>query len=173
MSGLNLLNIFRKKVKPVPPPIIEPKYEIPEWMVVAFNMIGTTEIPGPESNSKIDEFLKVVGMPSDDDIAWCSAFACWDLEEVGLRSTRKPNAQSFLHDKNFIKLDKPIFGCIVVFKRGTEPWMGHVGFFIDLFKGWIRLLGGNQSNRVGVNNYSKDDVLGYFWPKAVPLPIIA
>ena len=151
---------------PEPWPIEEPRYKIPPWLTVALTQIGTKEIPGPGSNTEIDEYLKVVGMPADDDIAWCSGFACWSLEEVAVRSTRKPNAQSFMDDNNFIKLDKPRLGCIVVFKRGSEPWMGHVGFYLDISKGYIRLLGGNQSNRVGINNYSEKTALGYYWPKA-------
>lgn len=167
MSGLKISNLFRRKeVVPYPLPRPTLEYEIPYWLTIALNQIGTTEIPGPGSNSKIDEYLKVVGMPSDDDIAWCSGFACWCLEEAGIRSTRKPNAQSFLRDKNFIRLEKPRLGCIVIFKRGSEPWMGHVGFYLDSLKGYIRLLGGNQVNRVGINNYGKNKVMAYLWPKA-------
>ena len=173
MSGLNLLKIFgRKKVTPAPPPQptpedLVPEYEIPYWVTIALTQVGVKEIVGPGgSNPDIEKYLAVVGMPADDDIAWCSGFACWNLEEAGFRSTRKPNAQSFLNDSNFIKIDKPRLGCIVVFKRGTEPWMGHVGFYMDMHKRYIRLLGGNQSNRAGISNYKEDTVMGYFWPKA-------
>ena len=172
MSGLKISNFFGKKLKETKDSLIQPlpesvlKYDIPYWLTVALTQVGTTEIPGPESNSKIDGYLKTVGMPSDDDIAWCSGFACWCLEEAGFKSTRKPNAQSFLHSRNFIKLDEPRLGCIVVLKRGTEPWMGHVGFWLDMYRRYIRLLGGNQANRVGINNYKEDTVMGYFWPKA-------
>ena len=137
MSGLNLPNIFRrKKVKPVPSPIqppnpwpehLKPEYEIPYWVTVALTQVGVKEIVGPSgSNPDVEKYLKVVGMPADDDIAWCSGFANWCLIEAGYKGTGKANAQSFLHDDNFIKLDKPRLGCIVVLKRGTEPWMGHV-----------------------------------------------
>lgn len=174
MSGLKSLNIFGfgSKLKETkdsllqPESLTVPKYSIPLWLTIALNQIGTTEIPGPGSNSKIDEYLKVVGMPSDDDIAWCSGFACWCLEEASYKSTRKPNAQSFLHSTNFITLAEPRLGCIVVFKRGSEPWMGHVGFWLDMYRRYIRLLGGNQSNRVGINNYKESDVMAYLWPKA-------
>ena len=177
MSGLNLPNIFKKRVVPVPlydtstttPAFPPPEFEIPYWLTIALTQVGTTEIVGPSgSNSKIEEYLEVVGMPADDDIAWCAAFANWNLVKAGYKGTGKANAQSFLHDKNFIKLAEPRLGCIVVLKRGTEPWMGHVGFWLDMHKKYIRLLGGNQSNRVGINNYKDDNdtVMGYFWPKA-------
>jgi uncharacterized protein (TIGR02594 family) len=173
MSGLNLPNIFRRKKtvppSPIPEPIQEEKYVIPKWVTIALTFMGTTEIPGPGSNSKIDEFLESVGMPSDDDIAWCSAFANWIMMEADLPGTGKPNAQSFLHSSNFIKIDEPRLGCIVVLKRGNEPWMGHVGFYLDHHKGYIRLLGGNQANRVGINNYGTDKVMAYLWPKSIPL----
>ena len=172
MSGLNLLRFKKRKVNPfndvttTTPVIVEPKYKIPPWLTVALTQMGTTEIPGPESNSRIDEYLKVVGQPADDDIAWCAAGANWCVVESGYKGTGKANAQSFMHDSNFIKLDKPRLGCIVVFKRGSEPWMGHVGFWLDMHRKYIRLLGGNQSNRFGINNYKENTVLGYYWPKA-------
>jgi len=171
VSGLSFLR-FKKKVAPPPPPVpgpddLVPEFEIPYWLTIALTQIGTTEIVGPGgSNSKIDEYLSVVGMPADDDIAWCAGFANWNLVKAGYKGTGKANAQSFLNDDNFIKLAEPRLGCIVVFKRGTEPWMGHVGFWMDMHKRYIRLLGGNQSNRAGINNYKLDTVMGYFWPKA-------
>lgn len=164
MSGIKVPNLRgSKQEKPI---IVKPqvKYEIPDWLIVAFNFIGVSEIVGPQgSNPIIDEFLKYTGMPSDDDIAWCAASHGWILEEAGYQGTKKPNAQSYLNWG--IELEGPKFGCTVIYKRGKEPWMGHVGFWLDEFQGWIRTLGGNQSNRYGISNYKKADVLGYRWPK--------
>jgi uncharacterized protein (TIGR02594 family) len=171
MSGINLPNIFRRrKVEPKPHviPAPEPEFQIPYWITIALTYMGTTEIPGPGSNSLIDEFLEHVGMPSDDDIAWCSAFANHCVIKAGVTGTGKPNAKSFANDPNFIKLDKWMLGCIGVYDRGTEAWMGHVGFPLDTKGKWDRLLGGNQSNRVGINNYDNGKLVGYYWPKGVP-----
>ena len=142
---------------------------VPPWLEVAFEEIGTYEIVGVEDNPRIIEYLETVkgGLPKDttlhDEIAWCAASHNWCYKQVGIKGTNKPNARSWL--KFGIRLTEPRFGCTVVLKRGKEAWMGHVGFFLDQHSGFVRLLGGNQKNRFGINNYKIADVLDYRWPK--------
>ena len=137
----------------------ERKYNIPYHLTIALTQIGTTEIPGTKSNSKIDEYLKMVGIKGDDEIPWCSAFVNWCLLEAKCQPTRKPNARSFLEFGQELK--RPELGCVVVLSRGTQSWQGHVGFYLDHHRGLISILGGNQINRVGVNKYSDKKLLGY------------
>jgi hypothetical protein len=70
------------------------------------------------------------------------------------------------------KLDKPTVGCVVVFWRGKrDGWQGHVGFYAGRAKnGDILVLGGNQSDAVSIRPYPMERLLGYRWPKGVPLP---
>ncbi len=141
------------------------KYKIPYHLTIALSQIGTTEIPGKESNSKIDEYLKSVNIPGNDEIPWCAAFANWCLITADIPGTGLPNARSFLdymrgggEDRNIVS---PELGCLVIFSRGTQSWQGHVGFFLDYYKGMVRIIGGNQKNRVGINAYSVNRLLGY------------
>ena len=136
--------------------------EIPTWLCIALNEIGQAEVEGKAANPRILDYLKTVGVTSSsDEVPSCSAFVNFCLIESGLEGTKSALARSFL--SYGISLQKATLGCIVVFKRG-EPWQGHVGFLLDEHQGLVRLVGGNQLNRVGVNNYKKADVLSYRWP---------
>jgi len=132
---------------------------VPTPFIIALSQIGIKEIPGPESNSQIDEYLKTVGQKSDDSIPWCSAFVNWCLEQAGIEGTGNAMARSFLNWSTSLHIPK--VGCIVVLKRGTQPWQGHVGFYIDTAYTWVYILGGNQSNQVCIRTYPLEDVLSY------------
>ena len=136
-------------------------YKIPHHLEIAISQIGVYEFNNG-SNPTINEYLKVVGMPSNDAIPWCSAFVNWCLFKAKVMPTFKPNARSFLLWG--LDVDKPEVGDIVVLRRGYSTWKGHVGFYLDDYMSFIRILGGNQKNRVGVNAYSKIRLLGYRRP---------
>lgn len=62
------------------------------------------------------------------------------------------------------RLTEPREGCIVVFKRGTNPKSGHVAFYVGKDGDYIRALGGNQGDMVKVSRFPATSVLGYRWP---------
>ena len=126
---------------------------------LALDELGVEEIPGTESNPRIDEYLKSVGQPSDDAIPWCAAFVNWCIEKSGYMGTGRPNARSFLHWGKELK--NPELGCVTVFSRGASTWQGHVGFFLSKIGSSIYVLGGNQGNRVCVKAYPVSRLLGY------------
>jgi len=133
---------------------------VPKHLAVALAEIGETEIPGPQSNKRISEYLEMVGMPSSDEIPWCSAFVDWVVGQVHIAGTHDAAARSW---SLWGRQCSPRLGSIVVLKRGSQPWMGHVGFLLDSGGGMVRLLGGNQRDRVGVNAYAKSRVITYRW----------
>lgn len=69
-------------------------------------------------------------------------------------------------------LDAPVPGCVVVLSRGTLGGRsGHVGFLVSApSPGILRLLGGNQSNKVREGDYPSYRLLGCRWLTGVPLP---
>jgi len=134
---------------------------IPRHLAVALKEIGIMEVEGNNSNPRINEYLESVGMRGDDEIPWCAAFVNWALEQVDVLGTKSPAARSFLTWG--YRINDPMLGCIVVLKRGSGSWQGHVGIFLDDYKGYIRILGGNQLNRVGINAYPKIKLLGFRW----------
>ncbi len=130
---------------------------------IAKGEVGVREIPGPEDNDRIVEYHSTTTLKAtDDETSWCSSFVNWCVIQAGLKGTNSAAARSWL--KWGMAVSHPIEGDIVIFKRGNSPTAGHVGFFVSEYNGAISVLGGNQSNKVGISAYKKDDVLGYRKP---------
>ncbi len=99
---------------------------------------------------------------------WCAAFVNSILQLHNIPGSESVSqhpltARSFLSWG--IPTDQPQYGDIVVLKRGNSSWKGHVGFYIgttvvDGVKKII-VLGGNQNNQVGIDEYNANRLLGY------------
>ncbi len=134
------------------------------WLKKAVEELGIHEIEGAEANQRIIEYDAHTSLEAkSDEIPWCSAFVNYCIDESGLEGTHSAAARSWLEWGE--PLEEPINGCIVILKRGKNPSLGHVGFFISQKQGLIRVLGGNQGDKVCFSWFSKKDVLGYRWPK--------
>jgi uncharacterized protein (TIGR02594 family) len=138
-------------------------------MRIAEGELGQAEIPGAEHNPRIIEYHAMCTLKAtDDETPWCSSFANWCVYHGGYVGTRRANARSWL-DWGYA-LTQPTEGCVVVLQRGSSPTAGHVGFFMgDGRNGMIKLLGGNQGDRVSVAEFRRSDVLGFRWPKGLPV----
>lgn len=138
-------------------------HNIPKWIEIAVSYLGQAEIPGPESNKYIAEWLASVGLPGIDEIANCAAFVNFCLVGAGLTGTGKPNAKSYL---TYGIHCEPRIGAIAVHNRGTDPAKGHVNFVLDYqpVRGLVYLIGANQGDRVGVDLKYKNIALDYRWP---------
>lgn len=121
------------------------------------------EVSGSGANPRIVEYLNSTNLDSvsakSDETAWCSAFVNWCVEKSGHEGTDSAWARSWL--KWGKALEKPVKGCIVVFKRPPNPSSGHVAFFVSETNTHITVLGGNQSNSVSVAEYPADRLLSY------------
>lgn len=87
---------------------------------------------------------------------WCAGFANSVLSAEGLKGTGSLAAKSFNSWGN--PTTNPKTGDIAVFNDMTgknDPAHGHVGFVqnVDYKTGMVSVLGGNQSGKVGVNQY--------------------
>lgn len=126
------------------------------------NLYGLKEYPGVKHNPEIVRMFHEIGHKwvNDDETAWCAAAHSWIHMKMGYRFTGKLNARSW---ENFgTKLDKPVYGCTVVFWRVNKTsGYGHVGFFIRETKDTIFVLGGNQSDTYNIQEYKKSQLLGY------------
>jgi uncharacterized protein (TIGR02594 family) len=127
----------------------------------AKSVLGMNEKAQKDTLAK---FLAKGGINIDPSkTAWCAAFVNATLQENGLSGTGALNARSFLNWGSEVKTPK--LGDVVVFSRGSDPNAGHVGFFKGFDEnGDILVLGGNQSDSVNIQSYSKDRLLGFRRP---------
>jgi uncharacterized protein (TIGR02594 family) len=143
------------------------------WIIEARRHIGLREIPGKGTHKQILKWWSLIRAPfTDDETPWCAGFVGGCFESVGIRSTRSAAARSYLRWGS--PIDKPSFGCVVVFWRGSpQGWSGHVGFVMarDRSGENIYVLGGNQRDGVNQKWFPTERVLGYRWPTAVPEPL--
>lgn len=137
------------------------------WMPLALGELNITELGGTQSNSKITDYFKQAGHGeiTRDEVPWCAAFVGAMLEQSGKRSTKSLRARSYLSWGT--KLAKPEFGAIAILSRGSNPNAGHVGFVVEASGSNILLLGGNQSDSVSIQPYSKSKLIGLRWPAAI------
>lgn len=137
------------------------------WVSLAENEIGQIEIPGKKNNPRIVEYHKSTkGKASTDEVPWCSSFINWLFFSLSWKRTNSAWARDWLNWG--IKLSRPVPGCIVIFARGSG---GHVAIYRSGYNsGFIKVLGGNQSNTVKESSYTERTVLGYRWPEEQPLP---
>lgn len=144
--------------------MIEVQPTDPEWLVIASEEEGICETPGSAATARIVEYHAATALGAEsDEVSWCSAFVNWCIAQAGIKGTNSAAARSWL--KWGTLLDQPVRGCVVVLRRGSEPWQGHVGFYLgDYREDYIQVLGGNQGDQVNVAVFSKGRVLGYRWP---------
>ncbi|KVE72054.1 TIGR02594 family protein [Burkholderia vietnamiensis] len=98
-----------------------------------------------------------------DGNPWCASFANWCLQRAGYPMTAAPaDSQSFRHSKNFVKIDKPVFGAVAVYKH---PKGGHAAFvYAQTSAGAPILLGGNQSDAINFGMQKASELKGFFVP---------
>lgn len=133
---------------------------IPLIWRIASAEIGVKEIKGAQHNPRILEYHQATSLQAtDDETPWCAAFVSWCIELAGGTSTRSAAARSYLGWG--VRVERPQVGDVVVLKRGTKPWQGHVGFFSGYENEYVWVLGGNQGDEVSVKPYPVSDVLGY------------
>lgn len=128
----------------------------------ALKEYGTWEWPGKEHNPKVLKYSKEIGLKwvKDDETAWCSLFVNWCLKKAGYPITGEVRARSF--EKYGAVTKKPELGDLCVFWRVTkESGLGHVGFYVSETQKYIYVLGGNQSDQVNIQKYSKANLLSY------------
>ncbi len=128
------------------------------WLDVAIQEMetGVMEIEGDVDNPRIVEYHQSTsGHASDDETPWCSAFANWCMQQVGITGSGSAASISW---RTWGQKVGPIPGSIVCFN-------GHVGFLHSIrADGKLMILGGNQSNQVKITPYDKNKALTYRWP---------
>lgn len=131
------------------------------WLTEARKHIGLREIAGKTHNPTIINWLGYLkAWWKDDETPWCGTFVAHCC-----RVAQRQIPRHWYRAKAWLEvgapLDKPAYGCIVVFERQGG---GHVGFVVGQdAAGNLLVLGGNQGNRVSIAPFSRSRVLGYRW----------
>lgn len=139
----------------------------PAWLQAALADLGTKEKPGPGSNPDVVSYYAESGNPGikDDAVAWCAAFTGAMLSRAGLKGTGSLAARSYLNYGAKLSTNNVPRGAILIFRRGTSSWQGHVCFCLKDEGSRVQVIGGNQSDAVTVATYSKAALLGARWPE--------
>lgn len=128
---------------------------------------GVAEVPGPGNNPRILLYHSTTSLhATQDSVPWCSSFVNYCVTQAGMHGTNDASAQSWHNTDWGVDVTKaPQAGDIVVFSRtggGASPGSGHVGFWLDAGGGIIRVLGGNQGDRVSIDTYPENGKKGPF-----------
>jgi uncharacterized protein (TIGR02594 family) len=127
------------------------------WMEVAERERGVEELRGAASNPRVEAYHATTGKDeAGDDVPWCSSFVNFCITEAGLRGTSSRLARSWATWG--VDAGALVPGCVVVLKRGDPP-KGHVGFFVGMDGRRVRLLGGNQGDKVSIASFDADRVV--------------
>lgn len=144
------------------------KDTLARWMPAAYKDEGFKEKPG---NRGIEHFIRSAKTGTVGD-PWCAIWINAKLEDAGVRGSRSAMARSFETDPNFTRLDAPAYGAIGTMWRGSpSAGTGHVFFYLGENARGVIGLGGNQSDGVTRTVEPRNRIVGYYWPKGLPLPI--
>ncbi len=177
MTAVALDAVAGAPKSPTPPQltIVSALNDEPDWNRLARTQIGIHEV-GDNSGPDVQRYVDGAHCGAVGE-AWCMIFSNWALESCGIRGTRSPSSQSPRTSPDFVKLDGPAFGCLVVYWRAPRAsGVGHVGFYQKENGSHIYTLGGNESDMVKEEWLPKAassfGLEGFYWPKAIPLPKI-
>jgi len=157
----------------------------PVWIIEGRRYLGIREVAGPSSNATILGWARrlgdrVLGMAyRNDDVPWCGLYVAAIIAAV-LSAEPLPAVvvRASAWDAFGRKLSRSVimFGAVVRFQR---PGGGHVGFAVGVSADGklVRVLGGNQSNRVSETWIERDRLVEQRWPSTVnaeptPAPIM-
>ena len=101
------------------------------WIAEARKYVGVKEIPGPKNNPVIQGWLRSLkAWWSDDATSWCGTYTAQVLQACKLSYPKEwYRAKAYLSMP--VKLDKPAYGCIVVFDRAGNKYHGRIAALAD------------------------------------------
>lgn len=128
--------------------------------------LDVRELPGRRvNNPRITMYHATTrGGAAPDETAWCSSFVNYCVEQAGLNGADSKWARNW-HESGWgdDASAAPQEGDVVVWRRrGPGVDGGHVGFYVDGDANSIRVLGGNQGNRISIERYPRSGQKGSF-----------
>lgn len=165
--------ILDADVKPVGTPLAV-EVGRPLWLEAGIKLIGLKEGAGAADNKAIIEWAKDEGGDiakeyTHDSIPWCALFQNHILTKVGLKGTETLWALDFAGKWPSVKLSGPAVGAFAPMQRSGG---GHITCVVGKDQhGNVMGLGGNQSDAVNIEPFSRARLnKGFWWPDSVPVP---
>lgn len=123
------------------------------------------EKPGKAMNPNIKKAFDEVKIDNldlsemdDGAIATCSILLNWLCQQCGGQGTKSGLARSWL---SWGKASDGHTGDVVILRRGTSSWSGHVGQLKSKGLLYVEVVGFNQNNDLNVKKFLRAQVLGY------------
>lgn len=147
----------------------KPSEDSPEYLKKAFSYLGTYEVLNGRSNVQVERFIRKYTKQEQinaADVPWCAYWLCYVLDETGYSSTKSGSARSYL---TWGEESEEFEGAIVVFWRGkvNDGITGHVGILVKWDAESLWVLGGNQGDRVSIQKFSRNKLLGFRRPRGL------
>lgn len=127
--------------------------------------LGQKEVRGGENPRIIEYHAATTGKFDEDEVAWCSSFVCWVLQQCGVTQTRNALAMSYkTWGVPVAGLSNALPGDVIVRSRGKDSkgnTLHHVHFLAEKHLGGstYKAVGGNQSDAVTINESSVSGIL--------------
>lgn len=143
----------------------------PVWLLPVLDDARTRrlkEVKGKRANPLILRIFADAGHSGikSDEVSWCAAYVCAQLERANIPSPKTLMARDFL--KWGQEVDKPRRGDVcVIWRVRKTSWQGHVFFYLGETDTHVIGAGGNQSDNVTIAKFPKSRLLGYRRPKSL------
>ena len=141
---------------------------IPPWVAWGLREIGFHEQPG---NRGIEKYIALAHCGSVGD-PWCAIFANAGLEASGIRGTRSALWRA-ASSTAITSSGSPVQPTARSRRCGAArppPAPATPFYYLGENDRGVLALGGNQSDEVREQYEPRARIVGYFWPKALPLP---
>ena len=141
--------------------LIDPVQRQAPWMEVALR--EAKQWAGANERNIEDNYHDLSGsLNANLSTAWCASFVNYCLKDSGCQYERSASSQFPISSRSFERIDKPVYGALVVLKNyrvdnGKAHGTGHVTFLYGFNKlGRIVALGGNQGNTIKFSPYKAE-----------------
>lgn len=145
----------------------------PLWLAELERRKGLQEV---RDYSILSKWLRSDGKTLGDPrvLPWCGDAI---QTPIALTLPNEPQVANPYLARNWLKFGKdtkPRLGAVMVFWRGSRSGTsGHVALYVGEDATAYHVLGGNQSNAIGVTRIAKDRLLGARWPLTDNLSTVA
>ncbi|WP_028100565.1 TIGR02594 family protein [Pseudoduganella violaceinigra] len=158
-----------KKGEGAPIAVVPVNQKEAPWMVSAIAEAKTWAGKKEGVITKTTNYHKKIGGAGKlDDTPWCASFVNFCLKDSNTPYEASQSSQFPVSSKKFVKIDKPVYGALMVMRNyfvdtGKSNGSGHVTFvYGKSANGRIAALGGNQGDSIKLSAYADKGISSFF-----------